>query len=45
LSPQGFILGLVWGALYGLYVAVIFVPLFNFFELRRGRIPIDRGNA
>lgn len=35
LTPQGFVLGLVWSSLYGLYVAAVFVPLFNFFELRR----------
>ncbi len=32
LTPQSFVLGLVWSALLGVYVAVIFVPLFNYFE-------------
>jgi hypothetical protein len=36
LTPQSFVLGLVWSALLGVYVAVIFVPLFNYFEGGRG---------
>ena len=32
LTPQSFVLGLVWSALVGVYVAVVFVPLFNYFE-------------
>ena len=32
LTPQSFVWGLVWSALLGIYVAVIFVPLFNYFE-------------
>ncbi len=32
LTPQSFVLGLVWSALVGIYVAVVFVPLFNYFE-------------
>lgn len=35
LTPQSFVLGLVWSALLGIYVAVIFVPLFNYFEAGR----------
>ena len=35
LTPQSFILGLVWSTLLALYIAVVFVPLFNFFEGRR----------
>jgi hypothetical protein len=29
-----FFLGLVWSFIYGWYVAVVFVPLFNFFAAR-----------
>ena len=32
LTPASFFLGLVEAFLYGWYVAVIFVPLFNYFE-------------
>ena len=32
LSPQSFVLGLVEAFLYGVYIAVVFVPLFNYFE-------------
>ena len=35
LTPQSFVWGLVWSALLGIYVAVIFVPLFNYFEAGR----------
>ena len=29
-----FLLGLLWSVVYGWYVAVVFVPLFNFFSAR-----------
>ena len=32
LTPASFVLGLVEVFLYGVYVAVVFVPLFNYFE-------------
>jgi hypothetical protein len=32
LTPQSVVLGLVWSSLLGLYVALVFVPLFNYFE-------------
>lgn len=35
LTPQSFVLGLALSTFYALYVAVVFVPLFNYFE--RGR--------
>ena len=35
LSLQSVILGLVEAFLYGVYIAVIFVPLFNYFEAGR----------
>jgi len=35
LTPQSFVLGLVWSTLVALYVAAVFVPLFNYFEGRR----------
>jgi hypothetical protein len=35
LTPQSFILGLVEAFLYGWYVALVFVPLFNYFEAER----------
>jgi hypothetical protein len=35
LTPQSVILGLVEAFLYGWYVALVFVPLFNYFEGRR----------
>ena len=35
LTPGSIVLGLVEAFLYGLYVALIFVPLFNYFEVRR----------
>jgi hypothetical protein len=34
LSPGPFLLGLVESFAYGWYVAVVFVPLFNFFNAR-----------
>lgn len=35
LTPWSVVLGLVEAFLYGVYVAVVFVPLFNYFEGRR----------
>lgn len=35
LTPASFILGLVWSTLVALYIAAVFVPLFNYFEGRR----------
>jgi len=35
LTPQSVILGLVEAFLYGAYIAVAFVPLFNYFEAGR----------
>jgi hypothetical protein len=35
LTPQSVVLGLVEAFLYGVYVAVVFVPLFNYFEAAR----------
>ena len=32
LTWQSVVLGLVWSSLLGLYIAAIFVPLFNYFE-------------
>jgi hypothetical protein len=32
LTPASFVLGLAEAFLYGLYVALVFVPLFNYFE-------------
>jgi len=32
LTPQSVVLGLVEVFLYGVYIAVVFVPLFNYFE-------------
>jgi uncharacterized protein DUF5676 len=34
LSPRTFLLGLVESFAYGWYVALVFVPLFNFFNAR-----------
>lgn len=34
---SSFVLGLAWAFAYGWYVAVVFVPLHNFFALRGGR--------
>lgn len=34
ISPGSFLLGLVESFAYGWYVALVFVPLFNFFNLR-----------
>lgn len=31
-APLGFLIGLVWAYLYGWYIALIYVPLFNFFH-------------
>ena len=41
LTPASFFLGLVGGLLYGVYVAVVFVPLFNYFEGRRAARPAE----
>lgn len=35
LTPGSFVLGLVFSTLLGVYVAAVFVPLFNFFALSR----------
>ena len=35
LTPAGFAIGLVESYLYGWYVAVVFVPLFNWFNRAR----------
>lgn len=35
LTPGSFVLGLVEAFLYGAYVALVFVPLFNYFEGER----------
>jgi hypothetical protein len=32
LSPQSIVLGLVEAFLFGVYIALVFVPLFNYFE-------------
>ena len=37
LTPTGFIAGSVGAYLYGWYIAVIFVPLYNFFVRRRAK--------
>jgi hypothetical protein len=34
LTWPSFLLGLVWSFVYGWYVALVFVPLFNFFAAR-----------
>lgn len=36
LTPGSIVLGLVEVFLYGIYIAVVFVPLFNYFEARGG---------
>lgn len=36
LTPGSFVLGLVWSTLLGAYIALVFVPLFNFFALGQG---------
>jgi hypothetical protein len=38
LNWQSVLLGLVWSSLIGGYIAVVFVPLFNYFEGRRGAV-------
>jgi hypothetical protein len=43
LPGPSFVIGLVWGFLCGWYVAVVFVPLFNFFSTRRKRIKMPNG--
>ena len=40
LTWQSFVLGLVWVTLIGVYTAVVFVPLFNYFEGRRAAEPM-----
>lgn len=45
LTPQSFIVGLVWSTLLGVYVAVVFVPLFNYFEGRREVEPLGARTA
>jgi len=45
LTPQSFVLGLVWSALLGVYVAVVFVPLFNYFEGGRRAEAVQRTAA
>jgi hypothetical protein len=32
LTPGSFLLGLVEAFVYGMYIAIVFVPLFNYFE-------------
>lgn len=40
LSPQSVVLGLLEAFLYGVYIAVFFVPLFNYFEGGRPSEPM-----
>ncbi len=37
LTPASVLIGLVWATIVGLYAAVLFVPLFNYFEVRAAR--------
>jgi hypothetical protein len=37
LTPASFLLGVVETFLYGFYVALVFVPLFNYFEVTGAR--------
>lgn len=39
LTPQSFVLGLALSTFYALYTAVLFVPLFNYFEGRTVEAP------
>ncbi len=36
LTPAGFILGLVESFLYGAYMGIVFVPIYNFFNKKWG---------
>ena len=36
LTWPAFLIGLAWAFVYGWYVAVVFVPLYNFFAARSG---------
>jgi hypothetical protein len=36
LTPASVLIGLAWASIAALYTAVVFVPLFNYFEMRRG---------
>jgi hypothetical protein len=47
LTPQSYLIGLAWNTVWALYIAVVFVPLFNYFEAGRtvevrgtGRAPL-----
>ena len=35
LTPQSYLVGLAWNTFWALYIAVVFVPLFNYFEAGR----------
>lgn len=35
ISPAGFLIGLVWAYLCGWYAALVFVPLYNFFNRKK----------
>ena len=43
ISLGGFLLGLVESFLYGVYIALVFVPLYNYFSTRTGRETLERG--
>lgn len=42
-SAIGFLIGLVETVLYGFYVAVIFVPVYNFLQRREAATEIEQG--
>ncbi len=35
-SAVGFVIGLAWTVIYGFYIAVIFVPVYNYLQQREG---------
>jgi hypothetical protein len=38
LTPLGFIIGLVESFLYGVYIGLVFTPIYNFFNRKWGRV-------
>ena len=36
LTPAGFVLGLIESFLYGVYIGIVFVPIYNFVSTRWG---------
>lgn len=42
-SAVGLVIGLAWAIVLGFYIALVFVPIYNFLEQREKRAPAEAG--